>query len=380
MRRLRRNRAERGSASENRAPHSRGCTNAARPYVKDKWFKAFRELRCSLAPYSVCSYKEEHQAELGMNRRNSVVASVTKNIVALLCWMLAALSAHAQVNVTTARNDIGRTGQNVNETVLTLSNVNPAQFGRLFAQPVDGEVYTQPLYLSGLMVNGAQHNVVFVGTEHDSVYAFDADSSSGTNSAPLWRASMLTAAHGAAPGATADLDIVNEVGEVGITGTPVIDPATGTLYVVSETTENGVNVERLHALDVTSGAEKFGGPVLLSGSVPGGGVGSVAGSLATFLPGYGENQRPGLLLLNGVVYIAFASHLDAGNWHGWVLAYNATTLQQTGLFCATPNDFGGGIWVSGTGLAADQLDPVGHPYGRMFTATDSTRANRTPVR
>jgi Chitobiase/beta-hexosaminidase C-terminal domain/Legume lectin domain len=303
------------------------------------------------------------------DRGARVIARAMRFFTGLACGLFASLLAHAQVNVTTARNDIGRTGQNLSETILTPSNVNATQFGKLFAQAVDGEIYAQPLYMSGLTVNGVQHNVVFVATEHDSVYAFDADNTSGTNTSPLWQASMLTAAHGAAAGATTEPWNVNSdvYPEIGIEGTPVIDPISLTIYLVSKTVEGGSAVERLHALDVTTGAEKFGGPMTISASVPGNGSGG-AGTTVPFLPHY-ANQRPGLLLLNGVVYIGFASHQDVTPWHGWVLAYNATTLQQTGVFCSTPNDNGGGIWMSGTGLAADQLDPAGHPYGRMFAPT-----------
>jgi hypothetical protein len=276
----------------------------------------------------------------------------------------------AQVNVTTWRNDIGRTGQNVNETILTPSNVNSSQFGKLFSQHVDGYVYAQPLYLSSVVISGNSHNVVFVATEHDSVYAFDADSNTGGNANPLWFASMLSTAHGAASGAiTVSSNIVGTdiLPEIGITGTPVIDTSSGTLYVVSVTQEGSNFVQRLHALDVTSGAEKFGGPVVITATVAGTGNGSAGGTL-TFDPEW-ENQRPGLLLLNGIVYVGFASHGDSGDWHGWILGYNAKTLKQTGAFCASPNGVAAGIWMGGAGLAADVVDPVNHPYGRMFVAT-----------
>jgi hypothetical protein len=276
----------------------------------------------------------------------------------------------AQVNVTTYQNDIGRTGQNLSETILNTSNVNATQFGKLFSQPVDGQIYAQPLYLSGITVNGATHNVIFVATENDSVYAFDADSNGGTNSSPLWQASLLSTAYGAASGATTVSS--NLVGsdiqpQVGITGTPVIDPVSGTLYVVSKTMEGGNAVQRLHALNVSTGLEKFGGPVVVTATVAGTGIGSVNGTL-TFDPLW-ENQRPGLLLLNGIVYIGFAAHGDNGPWHGWILGYNATTLVQTGAYCASPNGTGGGFWMSGQGLAADQLNPTTAPYGRMFVPT-----------
>ncbi len=285
-------------------------------------------------------------------------------------FLIPTLGAHAQVNVTTWHNDIGRTGQNLNETLLTTANVNSTSFGKLFSQPVDGQVYAQPLYLSGITVNGATHNVLFVATEHDTVYAFDADSNGGANAAPLWKASMLATTHGAAAGATTVGS--NLVGsdispEIGITGTPVIDPATGTLYVVSKSYENSVAVHRLHALDVTTGLEKFGGPVAITATATGTGNGSVNGKI-TFDQLW-ENQRPALLLLNGIVYIGFAAHGDNGPWHGWILGYNAATLKQTGAYCASPNGTGSGFWMSGAGLAADQLTPATKPFGRMFVPT-----------
>ena len=301
--------------------------------------------------------------------RAVVLASVT--LISCVC-------ASAQVNVTTYQNDIGRTGQNLNETILTPANVNATQFGKLFSQPVDGQVYAQPLYLSGLTVNGATHNVIFVATENDSVYAFDADSNGGANSTPLWHDSMLSSAFGAAAGATTVSS--NEVGsdiqpQIGITGTPVIDPVSGTLYVVSKAIENGNAVQRLHALSVTTGLEKFGGPVVITASVAGAGNGSVNGTL-TF-DSLWENQRPGLLLLNGIVYIGFAAHGDNGPWHGWILGYNAGTLTQTGAYCSTPNGTGGGFWMSGQGLAADQLNPSTLPFGRMFVPTGNGDYNAT---
>jgi hypothetical protein len=288
-------------------------------------------------------------------------------LVTLLLFCL--ISASAQVNVTTYHNDIARTGQNLNETTLTPANVNANSFGLLFRLPVDGYVYGQPLYLASLTIGGQTHNVLFVTTQHDSVYAFDADANTGSNAAPLWHASMLISAHGAAAGATTipwplGSDIYPEVG---ITGTPVIDPSSGTLYLVSASLENGKQIMRLHALDVTSGAEKFGGPTVITASIAGTGNGSVNGRL-TFDPVL-ENQRPGLLLLNGIVYLGFSAHEDLGAWHGWLLAYNAATLKQTGVFCTTPDGVGAGIWMSGFGLAAEVVDPVNHPFGRMFVPT-----------
>jgi hypothetical protein len=302
-------------------------------------------------------------------------ANPNLNLKKVLCCSTLLVSAgnvflSAQVSVTTSSNDIARTGQNVNETILTPSNVNSTEFGKLFSHSVDGFVYTQPLYLPSLTIAGAAHNVVFVATEHDSVYAFDADGNAGSNANPLWFASLLTSAHGAASGATtvpSSLLSADISPEVGITGTPVIDPSTGTLYVVSKTMEGSSFVQRLHALDVTSGAEKFGGPVVIAPTATGTGSGSVNGKL-TFDPEW-ENQRPGLLLLNGVVYVGFAAHGDNGPWHGWILGFSAATLKPTGVFCASPNGVGSGVWMTGVGLSAEVVDPVNHPFGRMFVPT-----------
>lgn len=284
----------------------------------------------------------------------------------------------AQISVLTQHYDIGRTGANTSETILTPTNVNSTQFGKLFSHTVDGYVYAQPLYLPGVTMGsgtpqaGTKHNVAFVATENDSVYAFDADSnSSAVNANPLWHISLLDAAHGATLGArvmySTDIGTTDIVPEIGITSTPVIDPSTGTLYVVGKTKENNAYVLRLHALSIANGAEKFGGPVKLQASVPGNGTGSVSGTLH-FDP-YSQNQRAGLLLLHGIIYIASGAHEDLGIWHGWILAYNATTLRLTGAWCSTPDGSRGGIWGAGTGLAADVPDPTGHPYGRLFTST-----------
>jgi len=297
-------------------------------------------------------------------------------------------SATAQISVLTQHYDIGRTGANINETILTPGNVNVTQFGKLFSYPVDGYVYAQPLYVPNVMITtgpqAGSHNVVFVATENDSVYAFDADSNSAGNASPLWHITLLDAAHGAAAGARVmfSSDISNQtdiVPVIGITSTPVIDPATGRLYVVGKSKEYPPNdpthpyyVLRLHALKIADGTEAVS-PVQMQGSVKGAGTGSSGGTLK-FDP-YWQNQRPGLLLLNGIVYIGFGAHEDFGVWHGWILAYNAATLSQTGAWCSTPNGSDGGIWASGTGLAADVPDPTGHPFGRMFISTGNGSFN-----
>ena len=234
--------------------------------------------------------------------------------------------------------------------MLTPANVNPVQFGKLFSYSIDGIAFASPLYVAGVNIpSSGLHNVVYVATENDSVYAFDAD---GLSTTPLWHVSFLKSGVTTVPcadvGECGDIPI-----QIGITSTPVIDPTSGTIYVVAKTKEGTSYVQRLHALDITTGAEKFGGPVVLTASVPGTGVDS-SGGKETF-NSLRENQRTGLLLSNGVIYFAFGSHGDQSPWHGWVLGYNATTLQQVLAYNDTPNGSfgGGGIWQSGGGLATD---------------------------
>ncbi|HZT32458.1 MAG TPA: hypothetical protein VFA33_21390 [Bryobacteraceae bacterium] len=268
--------------------------------------------------------------------------------------LLFALPLSAQVNVLTYQYDNTRAGANLKETVLTPGNVNANQFGKLFAYPVDGYVYGQPLYLAGVPMPGkGAHNVVYVATEHDSVYAFDADSNAGPNAAPLWQVSFLNPAAGVTTVPYQDTRCDQIVPEIGITSTPVIDPASGTLYVVAMTKESlkGVvgYVHRLHALDVSTGAERPGSPVTIQASYPGTGEG---GSTLVFQP-RNYKQRPGLLLLNGVVYTAWSSHCDIGVYHGWLIGYDARSLQQVAVYNNTPNGNEGSFWASGAAPAAD---------------------------
>ncbi|MGA9569862.1 MAG: chitobiase/beta-hexosaminidase C-terminal domain-containing protein [Candidatus Acidiferrales bacterium] len=273
--------------------------------------------------------------------------AVVKFCLMVLTTVVAPFSVYAQTSILTQHYDNARTGQNTNETILTPTNVNSTTFGKLFALGVDGYVYAQPLYVPGVVVPGqGTHNVLYVATEHDSLYAFDAD----TGGAPLWYVTFLV--NGATTLSTSDVGNTQDIHpEIGITGTPVIDPATNTLYVVVNTKESGALIYRLHALDITTGAEKFGGPVMLSGSVPGTAPDG-NGSSVPFNVQW-ANQRPGLLLQGGYLFIGFASHGDNGPWHGWILGYNATTLQQTGIWNTSPNGKGNGIWGAGSGLAAD---------------------------
>jgi hypothetical protein len=263
------------------------------------------------------------------------------------------------VSVLTAHNDNTRQGQNINETYLTPATVNTSTFGKLFFQATDGGIFAQPLYVQNVTVNGKVHNVVYVGDYGDDFYAFDADSNGGADANPLWKVSFLT--NGTLPAGT-------YTPRFGVQGTPVIDPSSKTIYLVSSESEGTTPLFRLHALDIGSGAEKFGGPVNITGSItPATGSGSTNGTL-TFDATY-ERQRAALLLQNGVVYVAFASTNDTGPWHGWIFSYRAPTLERIDTFCTTADGSGAGIWMGGAGLVGQIDDPVNKPYGRMFFAT-----------
>lgn len=286
-------------------------------------------------------------------------------------------SATAKVAVTdlagvfTYHNDLARDGVNGSEYALTTANVAQNTFGKLFACPLDGAAYAQPLWVAGLTVNGGLHNVVFVATQHDSLYAFDGDASACQQ---LWHVNLIDPAHGGTVNETQVCS--NDVGqgfgdiqpEIGVTGTPVIDPSTTTLYLVTKSENGGCSTglasvfhQRLHAIDLASGGEKFNSPVTITASVSGTGDGSSAGVLR--FNARSEGQRPGLALLksvvNGgslfdVVYISWASHEDAFPYHGWLIGYNAANVQQQlQVFNSTPNGGLGGIWMSGGAPAAD---------------------------
>jgi fibronectin type 3 domain-containing protein len=261
----------------------------------------------------------------------------------------------------THHNDKARTGQNLVETVLTTGNVNASSFGKLATFNTDGISHASPLYVANVNIPSVGlRNVVYVSTEHDSVYAFNADAVSGA--APLWHVSFINPAAGITTVPNGDTgECCDITPEIGITGTPVIDPTSNTLYVVAKTKEGSSTwVQRLHALDLATGAEKFGGPVVIQASVPGTGQGSSGGTLP--FNSLRENQRTALLLQNGVVYMGFGSHGDNEPYHGWLLGYNATTLQQVLAWSATPSQEGGGIWLSGGGIVVDSS-------GNLFFAT-----------
>jgi outer membrane protein assembly factor BamB len=254
------------------------------------------------------------------------------------------------VDVTTYHNDVARTGQNLNEAVLTVANVNSATFGKLRSLPVDGKVDAQPLYLAQVAIGGAPHNVVYVATEHGSVYAFDADS--GTQ---LWTVTTLGAGE-----TTSDPRGCDQVSpEIGITATPVIDRTAGThgvIYVVAMSKTGTTYFQRLHALDVTTGAEMFGGPKAITATFPGSGDNSANGSVVFDPAQYKE--RAALLLLNGVVYTTWASHCDIRPYTGWIMGYNQATLEQTTALNVVPNGGGGAIWMADTGPAADSTGNI----------------------
>ncbi len=268
--------------------------------------------------------------------------------------------------VLTYHNDNGRTGQNLYETILTPFNVNSSLFGKLGFLPVNGLVDAEPLYVPNLSVAGATRNVVFVATEHDLVYAFDADTF-----VQLWQVSVA----GSQETPSDDHGCPFLTPEIGVTSTPVIDlnaGAHGTIFLVAMSKDtNGNYYHRLHALDLATGAEQSGSPTTVQGTFP-----NLTGGL-TFDPG-AYFERAGLLLLNGAIYVAWTSHCDQPPYNGWIMGYSEATLQQVSVFNLTPNGAAGAVWMSGAGPAADA---AGNIYllaanGTFDTALD---ANGFPI-
>jgi outer membrane protein assembly factor BamB len=243
-------------------------------------------------------------------------------------------------------NDLARTGQMLAETTLTLANVNSATFGKLRFLPADGKVDAQPLFVTNLMISTAAHNVVYVVTEHDSVYAYDADTGNA-----LWQISLAAAGETSSP----DPGCTDITPEIGITSTPVIDRSrgpNGALYAVAMTTDAGGNVHhRLHAIDLATGAELFGGPTEIAATYPGSGAEGANGVL-TFMPAL-HTERAALTLVNGTIYMGWTAHCMSGNYNGWLMAYSEDTLQQTSALPVTPNGSQGSIWMAGSGMASD---------------------------
>src|SRR5664280_836596 len=252
-------------------------------------------------------------------------------VLALIC---AAAAARADVAVLTQHNNLARTGANLEETVLNITTVNSNRFGLVFTRTVDDQVYAQPLVMTNVDIPGhGPHNVAYVATVNDSVYAFDADDPSAIT--PYWYVSFTNA--NAIPPRNTDMtgactgNYIDFSGNMGIVSTPVIDPGSGTIYVLVRTKEFGAAfVQRLHALDIRTGAEMTNSPVTITATYTGNGDGSSANVL-TFDP-QKQNQRSALSLINGVLYFAWASHCDWGPYHGWVAGYDATTLQQVVLY------------------------------------------------
>jgi hypothetical protein len=274
--------------------------------------------------------------------------------------------APANVDVLSYHYDGLLSGNNAQETILTPSNVNPTSFGKLFSQPVDGQIYATPLYKANLMIGGVAHNVAFVVTEHDSAYAFDADTG-----AQLWQRSFINPAAGVTPIPSGDTS-GNIFPEYGITGTPVIDPATSTMYLVTQTKEvvSGVAhyVDRLHAIDITTGLDRPSNPAVTIGDTTDGGPdGGFTNNTSLVVNGVGagtdgtvvrfnahwELQRPALALVGGVVFVGFAGFNDQNVYHGWVVGYHASDLSLQGFINLSPNARAAGIWQSGGGLATD---------------------------
>jgi MYXO-CTERM domain-containing protein len=264
-----------------------------------------------------------------------------------------AFTAGAIEPVLTQHNNNERTGAYLTETTLNVANVNSSSFGKLFSRAVDDQIYAQPLYVPGLAIPGkGTRNVVFVATVADSVYAFDADDPAAHD--PLWQVNLLRP--GEAPPNAADISAACGInyrdfsGNMGIVGTPVIDPAAGILFVVARAKDaSGHFVQRLHALHLETGLDRPNSPAVISPSVPGTGDG---GTTVTFDP-LRQNQRAGLLLSSGTVYITWAAHNDCTPFHGWVAGYDADTLKPASIYNVTANGSEGGIWMSGQGPAAD---------------------------
>jgi len=286
------------------------------------------------------------------------------NIVARSVADASATSAASPIGVTdlagvyTYHNDTARTGANTQEYALTTANVSTSTFGKLFSCAVDAQIYAQPLWVANVSISGVNHNVVYVATQHDSVYAFDADGSSCTN---VWGGAKSLLGAGETWVSSSDQSGCGDLTpDIGIVGTPVIDPSSNTLYVVARSKNGTTFHQRLHALDLATGAEKFSGPTDIQATVNGTGNGSSGGKLNFDVQIH--NQRPALLLTGGHIIITWASHCDFGPYHGWVMSYSAGTLTQEAVFNVSPNGTLGGIWMAGGGPAADSS-------GNIFLAT-----------
>ena len=276
-------------------------------------------------------------------------------IHSIFCLLFTATFAFAQVNVLTANYDNQRTNANLQETILNPPLISSTTFGKIASLPVDGQIYAQPLFASGIQVLGAKHDVVFAVTMHNSVYAFDADAAVST--ALLWQVNLGPSV----PSAMLD-NLDDIVPEVGILSTPVIDLSRQVIYMVSETLDSSQTPAfQLHALSIANGHEVMNGPVTITASVEGNGAASDNGVIG-FDPTL-QLQRPGLTLSNGKLYLAFGSHADYSNFHGWLMSYDASNLQhQISILNTTPNGWGSSIWQAGRALAIDD-------QGNLFAST-----------
>ena len=268
-------------------------------------------------------------------------------VVLVLAALNMACFAEAQVNVLTANYDVQRTNSNIQESLLTTRNVNVSSFGKIGTFPVDAIIYAQPLYVSNVQIDGkGMRSVVYVATMKNSVYAIDADAPQSTT--PLWRVNL-------GPSIPSSVFNFSDIlPEVGILSTPVIDPSRNTIYVMADTLENGTPLFRLHALSLSDGSEQMNGPVQIAASVPATSHGRDKTSIVRFDASL-HLQRPGLTLADGVIYAAFGSHADFGNWHGWLLSFDADNLQrQLGVINTSPNGCGASIWQAGRGIIVDE--------------------------
>jgi hypothetical protein len=264
------------------------------------------------------------------------------------------IAASTNLDVVTYHYDNLRTGQNVSEAILTPANVSPTTFGLLGTFVVDGRVDAQPLYLSNVAIPSMGiKNVLYVATEHDSVFAFDADSISGATTTPLWQKSMLQSGETSSD----DRNCGQVTPEIGITSTPTIDRTRNAMYLIAVSKTSGGNyIHRLHALDLTTGAELFGGPTIISATYPGTGANSSNGNVVFDPAKY--NERPGLLQVGASIYTTWGSHCDVGPYTSWVMSYSADSLKQLSVLNLVPNGNGGGIWMSGAAPAADSFGNI----------------------
>ena len=309
-----------------------------------QWTKNGTNVGTNSATYmTAATTSSDNGAQIQVTVSNSAGSTPSSTVT---LTVTSTLPPPSSVNVLTYHNDVGRTGQNLNETILTHSNVNSTSFGKKAFLTTDGLVDAEPLYVSNLQIGGAVHNVVFVVTEHNSVYAFDADTFT-----QLWKVSMT-------PSGETTSDPVNGCGqvspEIGITSTPVIDlkaGPNGTIYLVAMTKNGSTYFQRLHALDLTTGADLAGSPVTIQATFP-----NNAGT-TTFAPKQ-YKERAALLLLNGVIYTSWASHCDIGPYTGWVMGYSQSSLEQSSVIDITPNGSLAAIWMAGAGLAADSTGNI----------------------